>query len=338
MIDKKPPYKINLIGGRDWSKFKKWFIRFSLRKYLRSKDRPVIISSNWELSEGLISYKEKYNFCLVTVLHGLEVTRLESIKYSKRIDNFVQSIANSDHVIAVSNYTRKKAQLISKNSSIQTIPNFVNTDNFFLTDQKKSRKKYGFNKSDKILLTLSRLVRRKGHEVVIKAISLIVKKIPQIKYVIAGSGEKKYEEDLKRLVLKLKLDKNVIFLGYIDEEKKNDLYNACDIYIMNSHKTNQKGDSEGFGITFLESNACGKPIIGTNSGGIPDAIKHRVNGLLIEPNQPSKTAEAIFELFNDKELYNQLSKNGLKRIKENFSINKIGRKYMKMISNHYNNF
>ena len=107
---------------------------------------------------------------------------------------------------------------------------------------------------------------------------------------------------------------------------------------MNSHKTNQKGDSEGFGITFLESNACGKPIIGTNSGGISDAIIHRVNGLLIEPNQPSKTAEAIFELFNDKELYNQLSNNGLKMIKENFSINKIGREYMKMISNHYNNY
>ena len=126
------------------------------------------------------------------------------------------------------------------------------------------------------------------------------------------------------------------FLGYIDEEKKNDLYNACDIYIMNSHKTNHEGDSEGFGITFLESNACGKPIIGTKSGGIPDAIQHRKNGLLIEPNQPSETAEAIFELFNNKELYNQLSNNGLKRIKENFSINKIGRKYMEIISNHYN--
>ena len=105
---------------------------------------------------------------------------------------------------------------------------------------------------------------------------------------------------------------------------------------MNSHKTNQKGDSEGFGITFLESNACGKPVIGTNSGGIPDAIQHRKNGLLIEPNQPSKTAEAIFELFNNKELYNKLSNDGLKRIKENFSIDKIGRKYMEIISNHYN--
>ena len=137
---------------------------------------------------------------------------------------------------------------------------------------------------------------------------------------------------------KLKLDKNVFFIGYIDEDKKNDLYNACDIYIMNSHKTNQKGDSEGFGITFLESNACGKPIIGTNSGGISDAIIHRVNGLLIEPNQPPKTAEAILELFNNKGLYDQLSNNGLQRIKENFSINKIGRKYMEMIHDHYNNY
>jgi len=327
-----------LIGGRDWSRFKKWYIRLSLRKYFKSKDSPVIISSNWELSEGLISYKDKYNFCLITVLHGLEVTRLKSIKYAKRINNFIQSISNSDHVIAVSNYTRKKAQLISENTSIETIPNFVNTDNFFLLDQKQSRKKYGLNESDKILLTLSRLVRRKGHEVVIKAISLIIKKIPQIKYVIAGSGEKRYEEDLKRLVSKLKLDKNVFFIGYIDEDKKNDLYNACDIYIMNSHKTNKEGDSEGFGITFLESNACGKPIIGTNSGGISDAIIHRVNGLLIEPNQPPKTAEAILELFNNKELYDQLSNNGLQRIKENFSINKIGRKYMEMIYNYHNNY
>ena len=338
MIKKRIPYNINLIGGRDWSIFKKWYIRFSLRKYIKSSNNPVIISSNWELSEGLIPYKKNFNFCLITVLHGLEVTRLNSKKYSKKIKSFINSISNSDNVISVSNYTKNEAELISGYNQIQTIPNFVNTENFFLLDKIKSRKKYGFHESDKILLTLSRLVSRKGHEIVIKAISLIVKKIPQIKYVIAGSGEKSYEKDLKRLVSKLNLEKNIFFLGYIDEEKKNDLYNACDIYIMNSQKTNNKGDSEGFGITFLESNACGKPIIGTNSGGIPDAIKHRENGLLIEPNQPSKTAEAIFELFNDKELYNQLSKNGLKRIKENFSINKIGRKYMEIISNYYNNY
>ena len=121
----------------------------------------------------------------------------------------------------------------------------------------------------------------------------------------------------------------------VEEEKKNDLYNACDIYIMNSHKTNHKGDSEGFGITFLESNACGKPIIGTESGGIPDAISNYKNGLLIEPNNPSKTAAAILKLFNDNDLYNRLSINGRFRIENNFSINKIGNKYLKIISNYY---
>ncbi len=335
IIDKKLNYKINLIGGRDWSKFKKWFIRLGLRKYLKSKKNPVIISSNWELSEGLISFKDKYSFCLITVLHGLEVTRLESIKYSKRIKNFNLTISNSNHVIAVSDYTKNKAELISGNSLIETIPNFVDPEKFFLLNQKESREQFGFKESDKILLTLSRLVKRKGHEIVINALSLIVKTIPNIKYVIAGSGEKRYEEDLKRLVSRLELDNNVLFLGYIEEEKKNDLYNACDIYIMNSHKTNDQGDSEGFGITFLESNACGKPIIGTEVGGIPDAISNYENGLLIEPNNPSRTAAAILELFNNHDLYNRLSINGLSRIEKNFSIKKVGKKYIKIISDYY---
>ena len=104
---------------------------------------------------------------------------------------------------------------------------------------------------------------------------------------------------------------------------------------MNSHKTNDQGDSEGFGITFLESNACGKPIIGTEVGGIPDAISNYENGLLIEPNNPSRTAAAILELFNNHDLYNRLSINGLSRIEKNFSIKKVGKKYIKIISDYY---
>jgi len=329
------PYKINLIGGRDWSKFKKWYIRLYLRKYLKSKNNPVIISSNWELSQGIIPYKNKSNFCLLTVLHGLEVTRLKSKRYANRKKSFIKTVLSSDHVISVSNYTKNEAEFISGYKRIKTIPNFVDTEKFFFVDNKKPRRKFGLKESDKILLTLSRLVKRKGHKTVINAISLIINKIPAIKYVIAGSGEEKYKQDLKKLVSKLKLDRHVLFLGYIEEDNKNDLYNACDIYIMNSNKTDEEGDSEGFGITFLESNACGKPVIGSNAGGISDAITNRENGLLIEPNNPTKTAQAIYELFNDEKLYNQLSENGITRIKENFSINKVGEKYVEIILNHY---
>ena len=76
------------------------------------------------------------------VIPKLEVTRLESIKYSKRIKDVIKTIKNSNHVIAVSNYTKNKAEFISKITSIETITNFVNPDNFFLDDQKASRKKY----------------------------------------------------------------------------------------------------------------------------------------------------------------------------------------------------
>ena len=67
-------------------------------------------------------------------------------------------------------------------------------------------------------------------------------------------------------------------------KKKKIIYNLCDIYIMTSMPTDERGDSEGFGITFLEANACGKPVIGTNVGGISDAINDGFNGFLIKPN------------------------------------------------------
>ncbi|MBD02153.1 MAG: glycosyl transferase family 1, partial [Candidatus Marinimicrobia bacterium] len=77
------------------------------------------------------------------------------------------------------------------------------------------------------------------------------------------------------------------------------------------------------------------PIIGTEVGGISDAISNYINGLLIEPNNPIKTAAAILELFNNQDLYNQLSINGISRIEKNFSIKKIGKKYIKIISDYY---
>jgi len=135
------------------------------------------------------------------------------------------------------------------------------------------------------------------------------------------------------LVSKLNLEQNVIFMGYIDENKKNTLYNACNIYIMNSLDTNEEGDSEGFGITFLEANACGLPVIGSKTGGILDAIEDYVNGLLVEPNNPDETAKAIHKLFSDDKLYQQISDSGISRVKSKYSLSHVGEIYQQVISN-----
>ena len=214
-------------------------------------------------------YKKYFRFSLITILHGLEVTRLKSKKYKKNIKNFRKTISLSDKVISVSNYTKKVAKsIITDIKEIEVIPNFVNTKIFYPLTKKNKTKYLKLEKNDIVLLSLSRLIERKGHMLAIKSLKNLIKKNSKIKYLIAGTGDLSYQKKLKNYVIKSNLDNYVYFLGYINEEEKNNLYNLCDIFLMTSLPTNSKGDSEGFGITFLEANACGKPVIGTDVGGI----------------------------------------------------------------------
>ena len=334
-ISPKLPFKLILMGGRDWSKFKKWYISYYLKKYIQKSQNPVIISATWELAQGILRYKKKYPFSLITILHGLEVTRLNSQKYNKRIPQFQNVLKYSNQIITVSNYTKMEALSIGGDHKIETIPNFVDTNDFYPESKTNCRRHFKFDQNEKILLTLSRLVKRKGHAIVINALPAVKETFPNIKYVIAGDGDQSYKEELKQLVVELGLESNVLFLGYIHENQKRLLYNACDIYIMNSMATNEKGDSEGFGITFLEANACGIPVIGTTSGGIGNAIKNRVNGLMVSPNSPVETTNAILDLFNDSPLYSEISLSAVSRVNKQFSLSHIGKKYQQIISSLY---
>ena len=334
---RKSPYKISLIGGRDWAFFKKWYIIISIFNYLRQYKKPIIISTNWELSQGLIFYKKYFKFSLITILHGLEVTRLESKKYLKKIDDFKKSLSLSDKVIAVSNYTKSKADVILGNiKEIDVIPNFVNTKFFYPINDQKIYDKYNLNSNDTILLSLSRLIKRKGHYIAIDAVKSLVKTYPNIKYLIAGTGNAHYVSELKNYVEKLDLKKNIQFLGYVSESKKNMVYNLCDIYLMTSLPCDLEGNSEGFGITFLEANASGKPVIGTNVGGISDAIKNGFNGFLIKPNDSKDLKKIIKSIINNKKLYKSLSENSINHIRRNFDIQLIGKRFDLIIDELYN--
>ena len=209
-------------------------------------------------------------------------------------------------------------------------------ETFQPVDMKKLLNGYGLKNDDIILLSLSRLVRRKGHHIIIESLKDLTRKYPNIKYLIAGTGDKNYEQELRVFVEKTQFAKKYLFLGYVNEQKKKIIYNMCDIFLMTSLPTDFEGNSEGFGITFLEANACGKPVIGTNVGGIPDVIKDGNNGFLIEPNNPKELQKAVEKIINDKNYYNFLSKNSIKHIKENFDINIIGKKFDLLIDKLYN--
>ena len=133
----------------------------------------------------------------------------------------------------------------------------------------------------------------------------------------------------------MNLESCIYFVGHVDGKRKNDLYNLCDIYVMNSLPTDSSEGSETFGITFLEANACGKPVVGTKVGGIPDAISNNQNGILVEPDSPEETAKAIIQILKNKKKYRALSKGGIERIKNEFDVELIGKKYKLLIEELY---
>lgn len=158
------------------------------------------------------------------------------------------------------------------------------------------------------MITVSRLVERKGHDVTLKAIRQVIKHIPNLKYLICGDGP--YRGELERLVIKYGLDSLVVFTGGITDQELHQLYECSDIFIMPSRDIKEKGDVEGFGIVFLEANYYRLPVIAGNSGGIPDAVKDQVTGYLVDPMDDIEIANRIEELVLNEKLAEEMGNNG----------------------------
>jgi phosphatidylinositol alpha-1,6-mannosyltransferase len=167
------------------------------------------------------------------------------------------------------------------------------------------------------ILTVGRLVERKGHDTVIGALPVILKAIPEAHYLIVGKGP--HEAVLRRLVEELHLEVHVTFAGYIPDDELPGYYQACDVFAMISRELPHMGDIEGFGIVYLEANYFGKPVVAGRSGGIPDAVIPGKTGTLVDPADPKETAKAIIELLLDEALARKMGQIGKERVLREFS-------------------
>jgi phosphatidylinositol alpha-1,6-mannosyltransferase len=168
-----------------------------------------------------------------------------------------------------------------------------------------------------VFFTMGRVIRRKGIDQVIRALPLLLEEYPDLLYAVAGSMPEPYAAELKELVEKLSLSEHVRFLGKVSEEEKEQWYRRQDVFIMPSRHL-ENGDVEGFGIVFLEAGLYGKPVIGGDSGGVPDAVLHGRSGLLADPESPEAVAAAMKRLLEDSALRRRLGENGKQRAMEKF--------------------
>ncbi|PIU68061.1 MAG: glycosyltransferase family 1 protein, partial [Armatimonadetes bacterium CG07_land_8_20_14_0_80_40_9] len=146
-----------------------------------------------------------------------------------------------------------------------------------------------------------------------------------IKFLIVGDGP--LREELKEQSKDLGIEDEVTFTG--SRQDIPEIMAALDIFVLTSIK-------EHFGRVVIEAMACGKPVIATNSGAVPEIVEDKVTGILVPPEDSEKLAEAIIELLEDKEKAKEMGIAGRKRVEELFSIEKHTRQieevYLSLLS------
>lgn len=245
---------------------------------------------------------------------------------SKRI------LKSADLLIANSIYTAQRFNQAGVGRKIEVLTPGVD-DNLFhpnVSDQ-NILKRFGVE-NKRIILTVARLVPKKNIENIIRAMILIKKKCPNTVCIVVGEGE-----DRKRLEIladSLELSSHVVFTGSIDHRIMPSIFCASDIFLMPSLEID--GDVETFGMTFLEANACAKPVIASDGGGMQEAVINGQTGILVDPGNIKDIAGAVINLLENSDLRKKLGANGLQRVKDCFTWEKVGIALNGYLSSCYN--
>jgi L-malate glycosyltransferase len=163
-----------------------------------------------------------------------------------------------------------------------------------------------------IVGNVAALVPHKGQKHLIDAAALVLRQVPDAQFVIAGEGE--LRSALERQIREHHLDKHVHLLGFRPDILS--LHKAFDIFAMSSV-------TEGLGTSLLDAMACGKPIVATSAGGIPEVVSHDREGILVPPRDPAAMAAAVVRLLKDPGLRERMGQTGLTSARDRFSAERM---------------
>lgn len=171
-------------------------------------------------------------------------------------------------------------------------------------------------RGEMVLLSVGRLQTRKGHDLMIQAVGLLARQQHRsLQYVIVGDGAERSR--LEALVDQCGVRDYVTFIGEVSAQLLPQYFAACDIFVLPNRV--DQGDVEGFGIVYLEAAASGKPAVGGNSGGVPEALADGVTGLLVGGTDVEELATTIGRLMDSEPLRRSLGEAGRARAVREFS-------------------
>lgn len=258
-------------------------------------------------------FHQKY----IVFAHGLDIRQPQNSWWKKNW--LIIILKKSDKIIANSLFTKKELlKLGLAESKIEVIYPCINF--------KKELEPKIFN-DKKIILSVGRLVERKGFDLVLKSLPEILKSFPEVQYIVIGGGPD--EAHLKKIVQDLNLTKQVTFLGSVNEEDKNQWYRQANVFVMPCREIKQ--DVEGLGTVFLEAASYGLPIIVGNSGGASEAVINNQTGWLVDPTSSENLTTIIKRIFSDPKQAQEMGQQGKKMVEEKFVCSVQLAKFKKII-------
>jgi phosphatidylinositol alpha-1,6-mannosyltransferase len=310
-----PVKRINLSstewGVKSSSGFKfYWRTFWQLRKLIKDNKVQAIHCGRC-IPEGMMGLllSKIMRIPYICYVHGEDV---EAASTSRELSFIVKNVLkHAEFLICNSQNT---AGLLSQwrvdESKIQILNPGVDSTKFVPTERNdKIKQQLGWGNRPTIL-TVGRLQKRKGQDMLIKALPNIKKSIPNILYAVIGGGDE--QGLLEELVNSLNLQENVLFMSEIDDDTMLQCYQQCDLFILPNRTVNQ--DIEGFGMVLVEAQSCGKTVIAGDSGGTKETMIEGNTGFIIDCTNPEPIAKKLIELLKQPEKLDTYGKLGREHV------------------------
>jgi len=292
--------------------------------------RPDVIHAHWIIPQGLtaVAAGKITGVPYIVTTHGGDIYGLQG-RFAANLKGYVLRNATTVTVVSRNIHDTIKHRF---GEDIQTRIISMGVDSQLFNPSRKNpylRDKH--NILGPFLLFVGRLTEKKGARYLIEAMPAILEKLPNTKLIIIGTGE--IRPQLTRLVQSSGLEKQVIFTGAIPNNELPGYFATADIFIGPSI-TAADGDTEGFGLTFVEAGMSGCFVIGTDVGGIGDIIEHGKTGFLVQEKNPEQLAATILMILEKKEELNQIKESARRSLCDKFCWPAIAAQYKKILSNH----
>ncbi|MFB0526148.1 MAG: glycosyltransferase family 4 protein [bacterium] len=279
---------------------------YKLKKIIRKNSIKIVhLHSPHAHALGLLAAKSGGN-CKVVLSRRVDFpikkNILSSLKY-----------ANVDRIIAISQ--RVKQALMSDGlpkEKIDVVYSGVDIERFQNVKANRLISELALNKDKLIIGNIAALTWDKDHRTLIEAARVVVDEFPQVTFLIVGEGPLRREIEIS--VKRLNLEEKVKLLGFRQDIPE--ILSILDLFVLSS-------SWEGLGTSLLDAFASRVPVVSTNVGGIPEIVKHGVNGILVSPGNPGVLAGAIISLLKNRDLASRMAEEGFRLVKEKFSIEKM---------------